>query len=226
MIRYYEIIYFYAIISPTASNFMPSEKRIDNIPSVEVLTSWQQRRAKEIQTRLSWLIHERKISQKNLKGRVIDLGTGSGAGLVALRALGATQAVGVEDGRELRRAMGQINKIDVNPFEAFSPSEAICQQEKIFNISNEQFLKIIKEESWGISLITCFWISYQPPIRQIEEVLNPEGQVVITATEDCYSYLKEIPRKTKLETEIIEIPGNIADGPKNDCFVLIGTKIT
>lgn len=186
--------------------------------------AWLQERGEEIRKRLTWLILIGELDWKNLKGRVIDLGTGSGAGLVALRALGATQAVGVEDGRELRRAMGQIHKIDVNPFEAFAPSEEILQQEKIFNISNEQFLEIVKAERWGISLITCLWISYQPPIRQIEEVLIPGGQVVITAAEDCYSILKKIPRKTKLETEIIEIPGYVADMPRNDNLVLIGTK--
>ena len=74
-------------------------------------------------------------------------------------------------------------------------------------------------------MITCFWISYQPPIKQIEEVLIPGGQVITTAAEDCYSILKEIPRKTKLETEIIEILGNVADLPCNDNFVLIGTKL-
>lgn len=168
--------------------------------------SFLEERTWEIQNRLSYLILKRLVNQENLKGRIIDLGTGSGAGLMALRTLGATQAVGVEDERELRRAMGQIHKIDINPFEAFAPSETLQQQETILKMTNEQFLEIVKEKGWGISLITCLWISYQPPIRQIEEVLTPGGQVIITAAEDCYSFLKEIPRKTKLETEIIEIP--------------------
>lgn len=199
-------------------------REIDPAENPEILTDWQKGRALEIQNRLSYLILRRLVNQENLKGRIIDLGTGSGAGLVALRALGAIQAIGVEDGRELKRAMGQISKIDVNPFEAFSPSEAIRQQEKIFELSNEQFLKIVKEEGWGISLVTCFWISYQPPIRQIEEVLIPGGQVIITAAEDCYSILKEIPGKINLETEIIDIPGYVADMPRNDNLALIGTK--
>lgn len=201
-------------------------REIDPAENPEILTDWQKGRALEIQNRLSYLILKRLVNQENLKGRIIDLGTGSGAGLVALKTLGATRAVGVENGSELRRAMGQINKIDVNPFEAFSPSEALQQKERIFEMTNEQFLKIIKEEGWGISLVTCFWISYQPPMRQIEEVLIPGGQVIITATEDYYSLLKETPGKTKLETEIIEIPGYVADMPRNDNFALVGTKIT
>jgi len=149
------------------------------------------------------------------------LGTGSGAGLVALRALGATQVIGVEDGRRLKKSLDKIHNILINPFEAFSPADAL--QPQIFEMSNERFLEIVKERNSKISLITCFWIGYEPPIKQIEEVLAPGGQVIITAAEDCYSCLKEIP-KTNLETQLIEIPETWGDLPVNDRFVLVGTK--
>jgi len=203
---------------------MPQRKEALKISNSENLTPWQNKRAREIQARLSWLISEGKLNQENLKGRIIDLGTGSGAGLVALRALGATQAAGVENGSELREALGKITEIPINAFEAFSPSEPLQQQEKIFlNISNEEFLKIVKEGRWDVGLVTCFWISYEPPIRQIEEVLIPGGQVIITAVKDS-SYLKELAKKTNLETEIIEMPEKLKGRLVNDRFVLMGTK--
>lgn len=218
---------------------LPQEKEANKTLDPEILTPWQNKRAKEIRARLSWLINEGKLNQENLKGRIIDLGTGSGAGLVALRALGATQAIGVEDGSGARQACGKILSLvftkvsersekPINGlsslFEAFCPSEDLQKQEKIFlNISNEEFLKIVKEGGWGVGLVTCFWISYDPPIKQIEEVLIPGGQIVITAVKDS-SRLKEIARKTDLETQVIEIPEILVDPEINDKFVLIGTK--
>jgi len=183
-------------------------------------------RGEEIRKRLTYILLRGGLDRKNLKGRVIDLGTGSGAGLVALEALGVTQVVGVEDGSRLRKSLDKIHNILINPFEAFSPADILRQQGKIVEMSNEQYLKIIKEKGWKASLITCFWIGYEPPMRQIEEVLIPGGQVIITAAEDCHSVLERIPGKTNLETEIIRIPGEVADGPVNDDLILVGTKIT
>lgn len=204
------------------------EKKANKTLDPEILTPWQQRRVKEIQTRLSWLIDERKVNQENLQKRIIDLGTGSGAGLVALRALGATQAVGVENGTGLRRALEKISEIPkrISLFEAFSPSEALQRhfEGRIFlNISNEKFLEIVKEGGWGVGLVTCFWISYDPPIRQIEEVLMPGGQLIITAVKDS-SRLKEIARKTDLETQLLEMPEDETPSKANDRFILVGTR--
>lgn len=201
-------------------------KEDDRTLDPEILTPWQKRRVKEIQTRLSWLIAEGKLTQENLKGRVIDLGTGSGAGLVALRALGATQAMGVDNGSAINQAFEEISKAPADLLEVFYPSKVLQQKEKIFLISNEEFLRIFKEGGLGVSLVACFWIYYDPPIKQIEEVLTSGGQVIITANKDKDRYfcLQEIPQRTSLETQIIEMPEEFKDRLVNDRFVLIGTK--
>jgi len=201
---------------------MLQKEIVSPVFNLEALLPEQRDRFWEIRNRFTWLLLKGELDWKNLEGRVIDLGTGSGAGLVALEALGATQAIGVEDGSRLRKSLGKISQIPVNPFEAFPPADALRPQ--IFEMSNERYLEIVKKEGWEISLITCFWIGYEPPARQIEEVLIPSGQVIITATEGYYSYLKEIHRKTNLETQIIEIPEYLVDLPVNDKFILIGTK--
>ncbi len=189
--------------------------------------AWLQERGEEIRRRLTYILLKGELDWKNLKGRVIDLGTGSGAGMVALESLGATQVVGVEDGRGLKAVIEEIaSPYPLNPHEVFPPAETLKQQGKIIDMSNEQYLEIVRKEGWEVSLITCFWIGYEPPIKQIEEVLRPGGQVVITAAEGCYSLLEEIRKKTNLDTETIRIPGNIADQPVNDDLVLIGTKTT
>lgn len=184
--------------------------------------AWLQERGEEIRRRLTYILLLGKLDWKNLKGEVVDLGTGSGAGLVALKALGATQVVGVENGSRLKKSLDKTHQISVNPFEAFSSVDVL--QPQIFEMSNEEFLGTAKENGREISLVTCFWIGYEPPIRQIEAVLKPGGQVVITAAEDCYSVLEEIPKKTGLETKIVRVPGNIVDQPTNDDLVFIGTK--
>lgn len=188
--------------------------------------AWLEERGEEIRKRLTWLILIGELDWKDFKGRVIDLGTGSGAGVVALEALRATQVVGVEDGRGLRAVIEEIaNPYPINPHEAFPPVETLRQQGKIIDMSNEEYLKLVKKQGWEISLITCFWIDREPPMKQIEEVLIPGGKVVITADEKSYSVLNEIAEKTSLETEVIRIPGEVVDRPVNDDLVLIGEKL-
>lgn len=62
----------------------------------EILANLTQLRAYEIAGVLQYLFEKGKLNKNNLYGKVVDVGTGAGAGIVALKMFGAHEVIGVD----------------------------------------------------------------------------------------------------------------------------------
>jgi hypothetical protein len=157
------------------------ERKIQEILSREQLyvTDRPYHRLCEIVARLLYLIEQGELDPENLKGKIFDLGTGSGVGVIAFWLLRATNVVGVDNGQGL--IISQSPRFSDCDLSDLIPNRKLLEEGAIIIEDNQEFLKGELGKGMRASLVTGFAISYVPPIKEIEAILVEGGQAIFTA---------------------------------------------
>lgn len=138
------------------------------------------RRASRIAGIFNFLLEQEALNRDNLNGRVLDLGTGSGGGALAMKLFGAKEVIGVDDCLGLGGGLGTTEAMPSQT--VFSLPGVRHQSERV-----QKFLAEQKPESFN--LITAF---RAPPFRfpapaelcQMTYLsLKPGGQILVTEGE-------------------------------------------
>lgn len=134
-----------------------------SVATAELLVALNELRAREIAGVIKYLMDAELINRQNIYGgrQIVDLGTGSGAGMLALRMFGAKNVVGVD---HLDRHSG----VDMKSVEGFKLSPA------------DRYLRSIG--SCSAQLITFFnsQSRIEEYYRDAARALAPGGQILVT----------------------------------------------
>ncbi|MBI4154364.1 class I SAM-dependent methyltransferase [Candidatus Woesearchaeota archaeon] len=151
-----------------------SKKAIRGISTTN-LDKFTEFRVKDIEQIIAELVSDGSLNLTNLGGKVVDFGTGSGAGAYVLKQYGA-KVTGVEI---LEGPIEAARKIGIDVVEA----------------NGLKYLEAIKKES--LNCITAFMLDdfdYAHLLKQAKRTLKPAGQLLITVPP---SYGEELKRQVK-----------------------------
>lgn len=135
------------------------------------------RRASRIVGIFNFLLEQEALNRINLRGRVVDLGTGSGGGTLAARLFGAKEVFGVDDCLGLGGGLGATEAMPSQT--VFNMPGVRFQFEKV-----QEFINTQPPETFD--LITAFRL---PPFRfptpselcqMAYPLLKPGGQIIMT----------------------------------------------
>lgn len=132
-------------------------------------------RALELSSLLSFLLANGWLKQENLEGPIIDLGTGNGVGLLALRQFTLAYLLGV-DQLSRSRYNGYSGSSVVSTEEIMEASLSSFRQADVLD-----FLRRWPYQS--ASLVTAFYATPMNPkiVDEIGKVLPPNGQFLFTS---------------------------------------------
>lgn len=146
-------------------------------------------RALEIAGVVQYLLGHGLLKKENLFGNVVDLGTGSGAGILALERFGAKQVKGIDRSQE---------------FASFDVSKVLGKK---FTVAEAcEYLSSLQEDS--LSLITSFNtnMEFYEFYREAIRALQPGGQILVTT--DIWEMVEgnTINSRRWLRLPIIKLP--------------------
>jgi len=125
----------------------------------------------------NYLLEQKALDPTNLSGKVVDLGTGNGGGVLAAKVFGAQEVIGVDDGLGLGSGLG---------VEEARPSEEIFGLSGVQHCFERVQVFMSRQLPESIDLVTAFRI---PPFRfpspfalcrMAYPLLKPGGQIIMT----------------------------------------------
>lgn len=143
---------------------MLTEQRTKTSPS-EIALNLVGHRAREIAGTLKYLLDRDFLKIENLTGQVVDVGTGTGAGIVAIEMFGARRVIGVDH---------------IEKHGGFKPKDIFREQFVYEPAGAARFLKSRKPGS--LSLVTAFLanISLDEFFPEAVRALDLGGQILVT----------------------------------------------
>lgn len=144
----------------------------------------------ELSCLLSFLLENNLINKDNLKGPIIDLGTGSGIGLLALRKFTPAYLVGIDDGTHFIDGVGLVRNWYAGNYKIPVPE---ITQLAVGNFRRQEIFNFLKSCSFSATLVTAFYVDtkswrdgYQYFLREIDHVLAPGGQFLYTTDQTMF----------------------------------------
>lgn len=130
-------------------------------------------RASEIAGVIQRLLDNGYLAGKNLKGSAIDLGTGTGAGILAWRAHGVKRAIGIDYEEDCQGR-------ETYPRPSLPAIEILGNDYK----KTDTLSYLLREQEGSVNLISAFftvpWLWTEEVERQARRVLASGGQAVVT----------------------------------------------
>jgi len=148
-----------------------------NIPT-ESFDSYLQARIKSIEYVIATLLINELLNPGNLKGKAVDIATGSGPGAWVLKQYGA-DVTGVDTDRKV---LDEATKYGV------------LKKEKAVHQDGIEYLKGLEKNT--INLVTAFRVMHDFPALELYEestrVLKPKGQIIVTGTFDARDLILQL----------------------------------